>query len=123
MIALFSSEKNPTKDVDDPYTELLAGTRPMFRAFYSTATAEDSTLLDSVIVASVTLRQATEIPRSEIPPGDRIEVERQTNEVERRFMTACQRVRECATFRKLVPGDQRRISAILFEFKFPTDSV
>ena len=106
--------------MDDPYAELLANARPLFRAFYSIATPGDSKHLDLLIAAYVTLRQATSIPRDLIPADERTNVELQCNEVERRFMIACECVRNCATFQKLVPGEQRRLKAVLFDFTGPT---
>ena len=104
----------------DPYDELRAEARRSFRAFYTVATPHDAPLLDSLVIAYVTLRQATNIPRELIPAQERTVIERDCNEVEQRFMIACERVQQCATFRKLVPGDQRRIKAILFDFNAPT---
>ncbi len=59
------------------------------------------------------------IPREHIQ--DRDGLERAVDGVERNFMLARDRVKACPTFRKLVPGDQRRIAAVLFELFPPTE--
>ena len=64
--------------------------------------------------------QGTTIPREIVPAAERADLERACDEVERRFMQARDQVRECSTFRALVPGDQRRIKTVLFELYPPT---
>jgi hypothetical protein len=44
-----------------------------------------------------------------------------SDDAERRVMTARDRVRDCPTFQKLAPGDQKRIAAILFVLFPPTE--
>lgn len=51
----------------------------------------------------------------------RDEVERTGDKIEVAFMKARDRVRHCATFKKLVPGDQKRIEFVLFSPFLPTE--
>lgn len=104
--------------MDHPHDAILQQARRSFVAFYSTATPTDATWFDALVLAHVSLTEGMMIPRDSYP--DRMKLERDCNEVERRFMEARDRVRECSTFRRLVPGDRRRIEAVLFELFPPT---
>ena len=78
-------------------------------------------LMDALVRARTNVTQGLKIPREQVSPEHRAELERVVNYAERTFMQARDRVRECSTFRKLVPGDQRRIAAIIFELYPPTE--
>ena len=77
-------------------------------------------LMDALVHAWTNVTQGMKIPRERVSPEHRAELERVVNFAERTFMKARDRVRECSTFRQLVPGDQKRIAAIIFELYPPT---
>ncbi len=104
--------------MDHPYDAVLQQARRSFAAFYDTATTTDATWFDGLVLAHVTLTEGMKIPRESLP--DRLDLERACDEAEQRFMKARDAVRECSTFRRLVPGDQKRIEAVLFELFPPT---
>ena len=106
--------------VETPNDRLLDEARHSFRAFYSVVTPDDATWFDSLVLAWAALRNGISIPREFVAADERNSLERACDEAERKFMRARDRVRDCPTFRKLVPGDQRRIAAVLFELYLPT---
>ena len=106
--------------MDNADDDFLQDARQLFEAFYVVATPDDRTWFDALIRAHVALSRGTKIPRELLSAAERGRLERACDKAERKFMEARDRVRECPTFRKLVPGDQRRIEAVLFELYPPT---
>lgn len=104
--------------MDHPHDAILQQARRSFAAFYNAATPKDATWFDALVLAYVALTEGLKIPRESYP--NRRKLERDCDEAERRFMNARDRVRICSTFRSLVPGDQKRIQAVLFELFPPT---
>ncbi len=104
--------------MDHPHDAILQQARRSFAAFYSTASPTDATWFDALVLAHVALTEGMKIPRQSHP--DRIQLERDCDKTEREFMRAREQVRKCGTFRGLVPGDQKRIEAVLFQLFPPT---
>ena len=104
--------------MEDP---ILAEARRSFRAFYESATGDDAVWMDNLVLAWVALRQGVSIPREVVPTGERFKLEAACDKAERNFMHARDRVRECRTFHKLAPGDQRYIASVVFELYPPTE--
>ena len=98
----------------------LQDARQLFDAFYAVATLDDRTWFDALIRAHVALSRGTTIPREVLSDAERSRLERACDKAERKFMEARDQVRACATFRKLVPGDRRRIESVLFDLYPPT---
>jgi hypothetical protein len=104
--------------MDDPDFEQA---RLPFRFFYNDATPDDETLMDTLILAWVTVKRGASIPREVVPMADRGDLERACDKAEQAFMHARDRVRECPTFLELTPGDKRRIAAVLFDVHHAVD--
>src|SRR5687768_16599931 len=92
---------------------VLREARLLFGAFYGTAIADDQNLMDTLIMAYTTLTRGITIPREVVPADDRSDLEHACDEVERRFMQARDRVRNCSSFQKLVKSDQKRIGDLV----------
>lgn len=101
------------EEIDNPIPRLLAEARRSFPAFYATATPDDRTWLDVLVLAHFSLNEGATAPREFLP--DRAAFERTVDETERRYMQARDNVRTCATFAKLQSGEQARIADNLFE--------
>ena len=108
-------------DPDQPTDPVLEQARTSFRAFYSIAPPDDALWMDALVLSWTAFVQNTTIPRHVLPEAVRDDVERTGNRVELLFMKVRDRVRECATFKKLVPGDQQRIVMALFDPFLPTE--
>ncbi len=105
----------------DPSEGTLELARRSFRAFYSIATPEDALWMDALVLSWTAFVQNTAIPRQVLSGGIRDHVERTGYRVEQLFMKVRDRVRDCPTFSKLVPGDQRRIALVLFDPFLPVE--
>ena len=70
-------------------------------------------------MAHVALTQGIKADRTTV--ADSAARERVCDQVEREFMKLRDRVGACSSFRKLGPGEQRRIATILFELFPPTE--
>jgi hypothetical protein len=87
----------------------------------SIATPDDALWMDALVLSWTAFVQNTTIPRHVLPEAVRDHVEHTGNQVEHLFMKVRDRVRECETFKKLVPGDQQRIATTLFDPFLPTE--
>jgi hypothetical protein len=93
----------------------LVASRRVFRRFYHIASAEDVTLLDSLVTGREIVMSLINVPRATVPAARRSSLERACNAAEVSFMAARDGVRECPTFRRIPAGDRKHIAAILFE--------
>jgi hypothetical protein len=104
-----------------PIHPVLRAARSQFSVFYGMATAEDVAWMDSLVLSHWAYRHGTSVSRALLPDGYRQTFERACDVAEQKFMLARDRVRECETFRRLVPGHQQRIAGVLFEICLPTE--
>jgi hypothetical protein len=99
----------------------LRAARDLFCGFYRTATAEDISRMDSLVLANVAFRHAVAVPREFVPDHYRLTFERACDGAEWKFLQARDCVRASETFKKLLPEYQERIASILFDAFPATD--
>src|SRR5688572_4985343 len=74
---------------------VLHAARLLFGAFYGIAIADDENLMNTLVMAYTGLTQGMKIPRELVPADNRSDLEHACDNVERRFMQARDRVRNC----------------------------
>lgn len=84
------------------------------RAYYHIAELDDALAMDAVMLHYV-MRRIVNQDRTSQPFRVRVGVKRTCNATEQAFMRTWETVRSGRAFQALVPGDQGRIKAVLFE--------
>ena len=87
-----------------PNDPVVQEARRTFAAFCGSATVADAMLMDALVHAWTAVTQGMTTPREGVSAEHRAELERVVDFTERTFMKARDRVRECSSFRQLVPG-------------------
>ena len=96
---------------------LLQDARTDFAIFYKTASAIDASLMDCLEMAHAALVPVFNLPRENLPPLIRTELERATSANEQFFTELRERVRACPTFQALHVEDQLLIKWGVFQVK------
>ena len=94
---------------------LLQDARKDFAVFYRTATAIDASLMDCLEMAPAALVPVFNLPRENLPPLIRTELERATSANEQFFTELRERVRACPTFQALRVENQLLIEWGVFK--------
>ena len=93
----------------------LRAARDNFAGFYRMADAKDAASMDALVLAYLAIRQSATMPREFVPDDFRMMFERASDNAERKYLQARDRLREGETFKKLVPDYQQRIADLLFD--------
>ena len=95
--------------------------RRSLRAFYSIASSDDATWMNTLVLAHVALTQGTNIGRDVLSDTKRPNRESSSDKAEEYYRQARERVRGCRTFQTLVSDDQARIATTLFKLYPPKE--
>lgn len=93
---------------------LLIASRKEYTRFYVLATAEDSKIMDALVLCRCTLKNGFNEPRDYMPPEFRFSFERVCNNTEQAFTMFREGVRMCTTFRILNEPERVHIERTLF---------
>lgn len=93
---------------------LVADVRRRFPAYYAQATVWEMAWLDALVMARAAYLLGIGTPREGVEPKARVELERATDLIEKRFVELRDRVRTSIAFQHLSAQEQRRAEMELF---------
>jgi hypothetical protein len=93
---------------------LVAEARQAYPGYYARASPGETALFDGLVLARAAYLLGVRTPRMGIDPGARAELERATDQIEKRFVEFRDKVRRTLTFQQLPGPDQRRAEQELF---------
>jgi hypothetical protein len=93
---------------------LLMASRKEYTQFYMLATAEDSKMMDALVLCRCTLKNGFNEPRDYMPPEFRFSFERVCNNTEQVFTMFRENVRKSPSFLNLNGSERVHIERTLF---------
>ncbi len=104
---------------DNARDALLAASQRDFPAFYGGASVADADALDALVLARAALAVTMNIPRDNLTPAVRTEIERATHANEETFTYLREIVHGCVAFERLEESERERIERVVFEVSSP----
>jgi hypothetical protein len=97
---------------------LVAEARQAYPGYYTRASPGETALFDGLVLARAAYLLGVRTPREGIDPGARVELERATDLIEKRFVEFRDKVCQTLTFRRLPGSDQRRVERELLPLRW-----